>query len=120
MKTVQFALYGSFMSGFEGNSNITKVGGKLVRKATTDGNYRIWSIDDVHPAMLRVGAGGAEINLEIWEVPVEAVTNILLDEPPGLCIGRISLSDGEQVLGAIAEPYLCEGKQEITKWAGAA
>jgi hypothetical protein len=68
--------------------------------------------------MLRVREGGAAIALEIWDVPVAGLTAILLQEPPGLCIGKVRLSDGEVVLGVLGEPILCENKQEITQWGG--
>lgn len=68
--------------------------------------------------MLRVASGGGAIAVETWAVPVEGLSTILLQEPAGLCIGKVCLSDGEVVLGVLAEPFLCEDRHEITQWGG--
>lgn len=44
--------------------------------------------------MMRFPAGGQAIALEIWELSAATLATILLQEPPGLCIGRITLADG--------------------------
>ena len=80
--------------------------------------YRLWSIDDRHPAMMRVSGGGAAIAIEIWALPPVGVTAVLLAEPPGLCVGRVELEDGSSSLGVLGEPTLCEGRREITRWGG--
>ena len=43
---------------------------------------------------------------------------LLIGEPPGLCIGKVQLSDGEETLGVLGEPALCEGQREITSFGG--
>jgi hypothetical protein len=43
---------------------------------------------------------------------------VLLSEPPGLAIGKVVLEDGTIVLGVLGEPFLCEGKREITEFGG--
>jgi len=117
-ETLNLAVNGTLMRGLELNGNLLNVGATFVREAETEPAYRLWSIDDRHPAMLRVREGGGAIALEIWDVPVAGLTAILLQEPPGLCIGKVRLSDGEVVLGVLGEPILCENKQEITQWGG--
>ncbi len=118
METVQLAVNGTLMRGLELNANLLAVGATFVREAMTEPRYRLWSIDDRHPAMMRVATGGAAIALEIWDVPTTGLTEILLREPPGLCIGKVRLADGEEVLGVLGEAILCEGKREITQWGG--
>jgi hypothetical protein len=116
--TVLFAVNGTLMRGLELNSNLIAAGGEFVREAQTEPSYRLWTIEDRHPAMLRVRSGGAAIHLEIWRVPLATLGLILLQEPPGLSIGKIALADGSEVLGVLGEPYLCEGQVEITHWGG--
>lgn len=117
-ETLNLAVNGTLMRGLELNGNLLNVGATFVREAQTEPTYRLWSIDDRHPAMLRVREGGAAIALEVWDVPVAGLATILLQEPPGLCIGKVRLRDGEVVLGVLGEPILCENKQEITQWGG--
>jgi len=115
---VLLAVNGTLMRGLELNGNLLAVGASFVREARTAPAYRLWSIDDRHPAMIRVAAGGASIALEVWAVPAAGLATILLQEPPGLCIGKVRLADGQETLGVLGEPALCEGTCEITEHGG--
>jgi hypothetical protein len=118
LATVMLAVNGTLMRGLELNGNMLAVEAKFVKEAVTAPEYRLWSIKDEHPAMQRVASGGVKIALEIWEVPTSGLSTILLQEPPGLCIGKVKLSDGEMVLGVLGEAELCRGQQEITEFGG--
>ena len=115
---ILLAVNGTLMRGLALNKNLLEAGGNFVRETTTEPAYRLWSIDDRHPAMLRVREGGAAIVVEVWSVPAAGLAAILLQEPPGLSVGKITLADGQQVLGILGEPILCEGKPEITPFGG--
>jgi hypothetical protein len=106
------------MQGLELNGNLLAVGAKFVKEAKTEPAYRLWSIDDRYPAMVRVREGGVAIAIEVWAVPAASLGTILLQEPAGLCIGKVRLSDGEIVLGVLGEPICCEHQKEITQWGG--
>ena len=116
--TLHFVVNGTLMRGFELNDNLVDVGATFVRAAHTAPIYRLWSIGDRHPAMVRVSSGGAAIAVEVWAVPAPGVASILLGEPPGLCIGKVRLTEGEEALGVLGEPVLCEGQREITEYGG--
>ena len=118
MQSIDLAVNGTLMRGLELNANLTSVGGEFVTEAATAPCYRLWSIDDRHPAMVRQSSGGDSIELEVWSVPADGLATLLLAEPPGLCIGKVELADGSQVLGVLGEPALCEGMLEITAWKG--
>ena len=118
MNTTLLAVNGTLMRGLELNSNLIDAGARFVREDQTDACYRIWSIGDRHPAMLRTPGEGAHVALELWEVPVEGLAGILLAEPPGLAIGKVVLRDGSIVLGVLGEPFLCDGQIEITEFGG--
>ena len=118
MMAVKLAVNGTLMRGLELNRNMIDAGATFVREAATVPAYRLWSIDDRHPAMIRVASGGASVAVEVWAVSPEGLAQILLQEPPGLCIGKIRLSDGEDMLGVLGEPLLCEGQREITQHGG--
>lgn len=118
MDAVRLAVNGTLMRGLELNHNLLNVGATFVREAATEPAYRLWSIGDRHPAMIRVREGGVAIALEVWAVPAAGLAQVLLQEPPGLCIGKVRLSDGIEVLGVVGEPLLCEGQKEITQHGG--
>ena len=118
MDTTLLAVNGTLMRGLELNSYLIDAGARFVREDQTDACYRIWSIGDRHPAMLRTPGKGAHIALELWEVPLGCLAGILLAEPPGLAIGKVVLRDRSVVLGVLGEPFLCEGQTEITAFGG--
>ena len=62
---IPLAVNGTLMRGLELNANPTAAGAHLVREAATAPEYRLWSIGDRHPAMVRVRQGGAAIALEV-------------------------------------------------------
>jgi gamma-glutamylcyclotransferase (GGCT)/AIG2-like uncharacterized protein YtfP len=118
MEMFNLAVNGTLMQGLELNSNLMKVGAFFIRETVTEPTYRLWSIQDRHPAMLRVSDGGRSIKVEVWAVPAAGLGAILQQEPPGLCIGKVRLADGEVVLGVLGEPTLCDQQPEITEWGG--
>ncbi len=118
MNNILLAVNGTLMRGLELNHNLLAVGATFVRETTTEPAYRLWSINDRHPAMVRVSAGGVAVTVEVWSVPPAGLASILLQEPPGLSVGKVNLADGEQVLGVLAEPILCEGQREISQFGG--
>ena len=112
------AVNGTLMRGLALNGNLVAAGASFVREARTAPSYRLWSIGDRHPAMLRVSAHGAAIAVEVWDVPPAGIAEILGKEPPGLSIGSVMLEDGSEVLGVLGEPILVEGQPEITRHGG--
>jgi gamma-glutamylcyclotransferase (GGCT)/AIG2-like uncharacterized protein YtfP len=115
---VLLAVNGTLMRGLALNSALLAVNAVFIRDATTEPSYRLWSIDDRHPAMVRVTTGGAAVVVEVWSVPTEAVAGILVNEPDGLTLGRVRLADGSVVLGVLGEPAACQGQKEITAFGG--
>lgn len=115
---VRLAVNGTLMRGFALNARLVAAGATFERETLTVPTYRLWSIGDRHPAMVRVAHGGRPIAVEVWDLPAAGLATILLGEPPGLCVGKVRLSDGEEVLGVLGEPALCEGQREITEYGG--
>ena len=118
MSDLELAVNGTLMRGLELNNNLLEVGATFVREATTEATYKLFSINDVHPAMMRVKTGGKAIAVEVWAVPPAGLAKILLQEPPGLCIGKVRLDDGSEILGVVGESICCENGTEITQYGG--
>ncbi|MDD4541412.1 MAG: glutamyl-tRNA amidotransferase [Eubacteriales bacterium] len=117
-KTILLAVNGTLMRGLELNKNLLEVGATFIREDMTADCYRLWSIDDKHPAMIRTPGEGGSVAVEIWSVPYEGIAKVLLDEPAGLTIGKVLLMDGTMVLGVLGEPFLCQDQLDITEYAG--
>ena len=118
MSDVLLAVNGTLMRGLELNPNLVSAGAIFVRETTTAPAYRLWSINDRHPAMIRVNSGGVAVVVEVWSISGDGLASVLLQEPPGLSVGKVSLADGTEVLGVLGEPVLCEGHKEITSYGG--
>jgi len=117
LEPVMLAVNGTLMRGLKLNRNMLAAGATFVREARTEPAYRLWTVNDDHPAMIRVTDGrGVKVALEVWSVPAAGLASILLDEPPGLSIGKVRLEDGSTVLGVLGEPALVEGQREITQF----
>ncbi len=118
METVKLAVNGTLMRGLELNANLQTIQATFICETKTEPSYLLWSIEDRYPAMMRVTSGGAAIAVEVWAVPTVSLGKLLLQEPSGLCIGKVRLSNGEVVLGVLGEAFLCEGRREISQWGG--
>ena len=116
---VQLAVNGTLMRGFPLNDNLLALGATFVRTDRTAPVYRLWSIRGEHPAMIRVTDGsGTSVEVEVWNVPLDALAHILRREPEGLALGKVHLADGDTMLGVLAEPALVEDAPEITEFGG--
>jgi len=116
--SVLLAVNGTLMRGLELNPNLLSVGATFVREDRTVPDYRIFSINDRHPGMYRVTTGGVSVAVEVWSVPTGGLADILVKEPAGLCIGKVKLAHGEELLGVLAEAILCTGQREISEFGG--
>jgi hypothetical protein len=96
---VLLAVNGTLMRGLELNGNLLGCGGTFVREAMTAPVYRLYSIGDIHPAMLRVDSGGTAIALEIWELPPAGFAQVLPASRPGFASARCA--------GDAAECWAC-------------
>ena len=96
-QTVRLAVNGTLMRGLELEGNLLEVGARFLYEARTEKCYRLWSIRDVHPAMIRVSPGtepSTQVDVEVWEVPAAGLASVLLKEPEGLTVGKVTLEDG--------------------------
>lgn len=116
--SVLLAVNGTLMRGLELNPNLLAVGATFHSENQTVPAYRLFSIGDRHPGMYRVAEGGISVAVEVWDVPVEGLASILIKEPAGLSIGKVTLATGEEMLGVLAEPILCAGQREISEFGG--
>ncbi|MEP6673035.1 MAG: gamma-glutamylcyclotransferase [Chthoniobacter sp.] len=116
--SILLAVNGTLMRGLELNPNLLSVGASFVREDRTVSAYRIFSINDRHPGMYRVATGGVSVAVEVWNVPASGLADILVKEPAGLCVGKVKLANGEEVLGVLAEVILCTGQREISEFGG--
>jgi gamma-glutamylcyclotransferase (GGCT)/AIG2-like uncharacterized protein YtfP len=83
MEKTLLAVNGTLMRGLELNPNMLAVGATFVREDETDACYRIWSIGDRHPAMLRTLGAGSRVALELWRFRPPAWQRFCRTSRPG-------------------------------------
>ena len=118
MSSVLLAVNGTLMRGLELEKNLLDVGAVFRYEAKTRRCYRLWSIRDIHPAMIRVepGAeGAAQVDVEVWEIPAEGLASVLQKEPEGLTIGKVTLEETAVEAGSIFESCVVMVQPELER-----
>jgi allophanate hydrolase len=106
---------GAHMSGLPLNGQITALGGRFLRAATTQPVYRLFALAN-RPGMVRT-SDGASIAGEIWALPTTAIGPLLAQVPPPLGFGTVALDHGP-CLGFLAESAGIADAPDITYLGG--
>jgi adenine/guanine/hypoxanthine permease len=109
---------GTVMRGQSAHGNLA--GATFVEEVRTAPLYRLYSIGDRHPAMIRDDESGGSISAELYEVPDDVWPRIRDTEPPGLYRGPVELDDGRSVEGMLGDNQLIASVDavEITAYGG--
>ena len=114
---VLLAVNGTLMRGLELENNLKEVGASFVKESKTEKAYRLYSVDDRYPAMIK-DEDGVSIDVEVYELTNEAMQVVLSKEPEGLTIEKIKLIDGQKVYGVVGLPFIIKNRKEITSYGG--
>ena len=93
----------------------------LVKRCKTAPAYKLYAMANTtpaKPALVHVGEGGAAIEVEVYDLTVEAFGSFTAEVPPPLAIGTVTLDDGTDVKGFVAEPRALVGAEDITALGG--
>jgi len=80
--------------------------------------YRLYQLPTGVPGLVRTGAGGAAIEVELWRLPLDTVGGFLAGVDAPLCLGRITLADGTEPAGFLCEAVAVTGALDITAHGG--
>ena len=119
--SVKLAVVGAHLGGMPLHWQLTSRDARLVRRCKTASAYRLYAMAGSippKPALAYVGDGGAAIEVEVYELGVEAFGSFVAEVPAPLAIGTVSLDDGSQVKGFVAEPRALDGAEDITALGG--
>ena len=111
------AVNGTLMRGLELENNLKEVNATFIKESQTEKAYRLYTIEDKYPAMVK-DEQGAAIDVELYEISEEGMKQVLSKEPEGLTIKEITLIDGTKVQGVVGLPFIIENRKEITKYGG--
>lgn len=119
--TLEIAVVGAHLAGMPLNGQLVERGCRLVERTTTAPHYRLYALPGTtppKPGLARVASDGAAIELEVYEMPQDAVGSFLALIPPPLGLGSVQLASGRWVKGFICEPSALVGAEDITRHGG--
>lgn len=119
-KKIPIAVCGLHMRGFELEYQLKELSATYVEDRKTAASYRLYRLPTTpaKPGMIRVNEGGAGIDVEIWKIPAYNLGRFLNNISAPLGLGRITLEDGEQVIGFICEGCAKDYGEDITNFGG--
>lgn len=118
---VRVAVCGAHLSGLPLNHQLVERGARFVTTTQTAPVYRFYALaggPPLRPGLIRVGDGGAPIDVEVWELPASRFGSFVAGIPAPLGIGKLELADGSGVPGFICEPGGVDGARDITHFGG--
>jgi allophanate hydrolase len=119
--TVRLAVIGAHLAAMPLHWQLTSRDAKLVRRGRTAPAYKLYAMANStppKPALVHAGDGGASIEIEVYELEVGAFGSFVAEVPPPLAIGTVTLDDGSDVKGFVAEPRALDGAEDITVLGG--
>jgi allophanate hydrolase len=119
--SVKLAVVGAHLAAMPLHWQLTSRDAKLVRRCKTAPAYRLYAMANTtppKPALIHVGEGGAAIEVEVYALDVKAFGSFVVEVPAPLAIGTVTLDDGTEVKGFVAEPRALDGAEDITALGG--
>ena len=123
---VRLAVVGAHLTGMPLNVQLQERKALFVESTFTAKNYRLFALPNTtppKPGLIRTddeGAviEGAEIIVELWDVPLKDFGSFVALIPAPLGIGTLTLCDGREVKGFICEGAAVKGATDITHFGG--
>lgn len=117
---IRLAVVGAHLSGMPLNYQLTERHARLAESTFTSEHYRLYALPDTTPPKpgLARSKEGAEIAVELWDMPVDQFGSFVALVPAPLGIGTLTLHDNRQVKGFICEGAALEGARDITEFGG--
>jgi len=118
---VRLAVVGAHLSGQPLNWQLTDRHARLVCATRTVPRYQLYALPGTtppKPGLVQSGEGGSAIEVEVWEMSVEAFGSFVAAVPPPLGIGTIALEDGQLVKGFLCEEVAIRGARNISQFGG--
>ncbi len=119
---VKLAVVGAHLAGMPLHWQLTSRDARLVTRTRTAPAYKLYAMAQTQPpkpALIHVGEDdGAAIDVEVYELAVDAFGSFVVEVPAPLAIGSVTLEDGTTVKGFVAEPRATKGATDITALGG--
>ncbi|SMC51101.1 allophanate hydrolase [Novosphingobium sp. B1] len=120
MQTVKLAVVGAHLKDMPLHWQLTSRNATFVGAFETAPSYRLYAMaESVPPKPALVHSEqGAAIAVEVYEMGVAEFGSFVVEVPPPLAIGTVTLADGTSVKGFVSEPRALSGAEDITHLGG--
>lgn len=118
---IRVAVVGAHLRGMPLNKELTERHAQFVAATTTSASYQLFALANTtlpKPGLVKAAQGGAEIKVELWDMPTAHFASFVAGIPAPLGIGTVELTDGSVVKGFICEPIGLTGAKDITSYGG--
>lgn len=112
----RIAVCGAHLSGLPLNHQLTDRGAYLLEKTTTSADYRLYALPGgppYRPGLVR-DKGGANIEIEIWAMPLDHFGSFVAGIPYPLGIGWLETASGLWTQGFVCESFAVSEAEDIT------
>jgi allophanate hydrolase len=122
--TLALAVVGAHLAGQPLHGQLVERGCRLRARTTTATAYRLYALPGTtppKPGLARVAEGAADgcaIEVEVYDMPLDAVGSFLALIPPPLGLGSVQLADGQWVKGFVCEGAALQGAVDISAHGG--
>lgn len=119
--SIEIAVVGAHLKGMPLHYQIQNSACKWLETTVTAKEYRLFALANTNPpkpGLVRVEEDGAEIEVEIYQMPLDQVGAFLKQIPEPLGLGSIKLQNGRFVKGFICEPIGVLGAKDISEFGG--
>jgi len=114
---VQLGVVGAHLSGMPLHWQLSSRSARLVRRTRTAPVYRLYAMTSQSPqkpALVHAGSDGSAIEVEVYDLDMAGFGSFVSEVPPPLTIGTVTLEDGSNIKGFLAEPRATAGALDIT------
>ena len=118
---VKLAVVGAHLAGMPLHWQLTSRNAEFVVLTHTAPVYKLYAMANTtppKPALIHVGEGGAGIQVEVYSLDMASFGSFVTEVPAPLAIGTVTLEDGSEVKGFVAEPRATAGAEDITALGG--
>ncbi|WP_037606034.1 allophanate hydrolase [Streptacidiphilus rugosus] len=114
------AVVGAHLTGQPLNGQLLSLGARFEGTTRTAEHYRLHVLATTppKPGLVRVSAGGAAIEAELWSLPEQGLGALLAALPRPMTLGPVELADGTTVPGFLCAPEALTEAADITAHGG--
>jgi len=115
---VELIVCGLHMRGFPLEDDLRAFGGEFCYQAKTAADYRLFELatEPCKPGLIKAEADGKKIEVEVWQLPTNALSDFMQTIAYPLGIGKIKLENGREKLGFICQEVPGKKRKDITHY----